>query len=113
MDNSSKPTEQPKNLDFYRDEYLKSKLNALNVVDEVDKAAALDYINAYANDDDSNLDQLFDEIGERMAIKAEENKPKYIDPTPFNGLRYKPEQIDQREYGKQMYQRLKRKGKIK
>lgn len=40
-------------------------------------------------------------------------KPAYVDPSPMNGERDKPEPVDERQLGIQWYQRLKEKGKIR
>jgi hypothetical protein len=40
-------------------------------------------------------------------------KPNYVDPSPMNGERDKPEPVDERNIGVDLFKRLKAKGKIK
>src|SRR5690606_15002837 len=40
-------------------------------------------------------------------------KPNYVDPSPMNGERDKPEPVDERSIGVDLFKRLKAKGKIK
>jgi hypothetical protein len=40
-------------------------------------------------------------------------KPNYVDPSPMNGERDKPEPVDERSIGIDLFKRLKAKGKIK
>jgi hypothetical protein len=40
-------------------------------------------------------------------------KPNYVDPSPMNGERDKPEPVDERNIGIDLFKRLKAKGKIK
>jgi hypothetical protein len=93
----------------YREAYLRERLRAMNVNEGAEIDAAIEFINERADDTDSNLDQLFDDLKVRMRL---EQRVKYVDPSPMNFAREYPAQVDLREVGRQMYRELKRKGRL-
>lgn len=103
-----KPVEQSQ-FNKYREAYLRERLRAMNVTEGAEIDAALKFIDERADDTDSNLDQLFDDLKVRMRL---EQRVKYVDPSPMNFARQYPAQVDLREVGRKMYKELKRKGRL-
>ena len=103
-----KPVEQSQ-FNKYREAYLRERLRAMNVTEGAEIDAALKFINERADETDSNLDQVFDDLKVRMRL---EQRVKYVDPSPMNFAREYPAQVDLREVGRQMYKELKRKGRL-
>lgn len=103
-----KPVEQSQ-FNKYREAYLRERLRAMNVTEGAEIDAALKFIDERADDTDSNLDQLFDDLKVRMRL---EQRVKYVDPSPMNFARQYPAQVDLREVGHQIYKELKRKGRL-
>jgi hypothetical protein len=103
-----KPVEQSQ-FNKYREAYLRERLRALNVNEDAEIDAAIKFINERADETDSNLDQLFDDLKVRMRL---EQRVKYVDPSPMNFARQYPAPVDLREVGHQMYRNLKRKGRL-
>jgi hypothetical protein len=93
----------------YREAYLRERLRALNVNEGAETDAALEFINERADETDSNLDQVFDDLKVRMRLQE---RVKYVDPSPMNFARQYPAQVDLREVGREMYRNLKRKGRL-
>jgi hypothetical protein len=93
----------------YREAYLRERLRAMNVKEGAETDAALEFINERADETDSNLDQLFDDLKVRMRLQE---RVKYVDPSPMNFAREYPAQVDLRDVGMQMYKELKRKGRL-
>jgi hypothetical protein len=103
-----KPVEQSQ-FNKYREAYLRERLRAMNVKEGAEIDAAIKFINERADENDSNLDQLFDDLKVRMRL---EQRVKYVDPSPMNFARQYPAPVDLREVGHQMYRELKRKGRL-
>jgi hypothetical protein len=103
-----KPVEQSQ-FNKYREAYLRERLRAMNVKEGAETDAALEFINERADETDSNLDQLFDDLKVRMRLNQRVN---YVDPSPMNFAREYPAPVDLREVGRQMYKELKRKGRL-
>ena len=103
-----KPVEQSQ-FNKYRDAYLRERLRAMNVKEGAEIDAAIKFINERADETDSNLDQLFDDLKVRMRLQE---RVKYVDPSPMNFARQYPAPVDLREVGRQMYRELKRKGRL-
>lgn len=64
--------------------------------------------NTVAGETDEEIAQSIEDL--KMVISP---KPNYVDPSPMNGLRDKPEQKSGEEIGKSLFERLKAKGKIR
>ena len=64
--------------------------------------------NTVAGETDEEITQSIEDL--KTVISP---KPNYVDPSPMNGLRDKPEQKDGEEIGKSLFERLKAKGKIR
>jgi hypothetical protein len=105
---TDKPVEQSQ-LNKYREAYLRERLRAMNVKEGAEIDAAIKFINERADETDSNLDQLFDDLKVRMRLQE---RVKYVDPSPMNFARQYPAQVDLREVGREMYKELKRKGRL-
>jgi hypothetical protein len=105
---TNKPVEQSQ-FNKYRDAYLRERLREMNVKEGAEIEAAIKFINERADETDSNLEQLFDDLKVRMRL---EQRVKYVDPSPMNFARQYPAQVDLREVGMQMYKELKRKGRL-
>jgi hypothetical protein len=103
-----KPVEQSQ-FNKYRDAYLRERLRAMNVKEGAETDAALEFINERADETDSNLEQVFDDLKVRMRLQERVN---YVDPSPMNFARQYPAPVDLREVGRQMYKELKRKGRL-
>lgn len=103
-----KPVEQSQ-FNKYRDAYLRERLRAMNVKEGAEIEAAIKFINERADETDSNLEQVFDDLKVRMRL---EQRVKYVDPSPMNFARQYPAQVDLREVGREMYKELKRKGRL-
>ena len=103
-----KPVEQSQ-FNKYREAYLRERLRAMNVKEGAETDAALKFIDERADENDSNLDQVFDDLKVRMRL---EQRVKYVDPSPMNFARQYPAPVDLREVGHQMYKELKRKGRL-
>jgi hypothetical protein len=93
----------------YREAYLRERLREMNVKEGAETDAALKFIDERADENDSNLDQVFDDLKVRMRL---EQRVNYVDPSPMNFARQYPAQVDLREVGHQMYRNLKRKGRL-
>lgn len=105
---TDKPVEQSQ-FNKYREAYLRERLRALNVNEGAEIDAAIKFINERADETDSNLEQLFDDLKVRMRLQE---RVKYVDPSPMNFARQYPAPVDLREVGHQMYKELKRKGRL-
>jgi hypothetical protein len=103
-----KPVEQSQ-FNKYRDAYLRERLREMNVKEGAEIEAAIKFIDERADETDSNLEQLFDDLKVRMRL---EQRVKYVDPSPMNFAREYPAQVDLREVGREMYRNLKRKGHL-
>jgi hypothetical protein len=103
-----KPVEQSQ-FNKYRDAYLRERLREMNVKEGAEIDAAIKFINERADETDSNLEQVFDDLKVRMRL---EQRVKYVDPSPMNFARQYPAQVDLREVGREMYRNLKRKGRL-
>jgi hypothetical protein len=103
-----KPVEQSQ-FNKYRDAYLRERLREMNVKEGAEIEAAIKFINKRADENDSNLEQLFDDLKVRMRLQE---RVKYVDPSPMNFARQYPAQVDLREVGREMYRNLKRKGRL-
>lgn len=101
--------QQQQRFSKYRDAYLRERLRAMNVKEGAETDAALKFIDERADENDSNLDQVFDDLKVRMRL---EQRVNYVDPSPMNFAREYPAQVDLREVGRQMYRNLKRKGRL-
>lgn len=102
-----KPVEQSQ-FNKYRDAYLRQELARMNVKDaEMD--AAISFIDERADDTDSNLDDVFRQLKVRMRL---DERQKYVDPSPMNGPKVKPQYVDRGEIGKQTFERLKKMRRI-
>ncbi|MED3764707.1 hypothetical protein [Ureibacillus terrenus] len=109
---TGEPIEKTVNVDIfnkYRGAFLREKLRELNVKDhEMD--AALNFINERVDENDSNLDDVIDELKVRMRL---EQRRQYVDPSPMNPAAWKPKpSIDRRDTGKQIFERLRKLQKI-
>jgi hypothetical protein len=93
----------------YRAAYLRERLRAMNVKEGAEIEAAIKFIDERADETDSNLEQVFDDLKVRMRL---EQRVKYVDPSPMNFARQYPAQVDLREVGREMYRNLKRKGRL-
>jgi hypothetical protein len=105
---TNKPVEQSQ-FNKYRDAYLRERLREMNVKEGAEIEAAIKFINERADETDSNLEQVFDDLKVRMRL---EQRVKYVDPSPMNFARQYPAPVDLREVGRQMYRELKRKGRL-
>lgn len=105
---TNKPVEQSQ-FNKYREAYLRERLREMNVKDGAEIEAALKFINERADETDSNLDQVFDDLKVRMRLQERVN---YVDPSPMNFARQYPAPVDLREVGREMYKELKRKGRL-
>lgn len=105
---TNKPVGQSQ-FNKYREAYLRERLRAMNVKEGPETDAALEFINERADETDSNLEQVFDDLKVRMRL---EQRVNYVDPSPMNFARQYPAQVDLREVGRQMYKELKRKGRL-
>lgn len=103
-----KPVEQSQ-FNKYRDAYLRERLRAMNVKEGAEIEAAIKFINERADETDSNLEQVFDDLKVRMRLQE---RVKYVDPSPMNFARQYPAPVDLREVGREMYRELKRKGRL-
>jgi hypothetical protein len=103
-----KPVEQSQ-FNKYRDAYLRERLREMNVKEGPEIDAAIKFINKRADETDSNLEQVFDDLKVRMRL---EQRVKYVDPSPMNFARQYPAPVDLRDVGRQMYKELKRKGRL-
>lgn len=103
-----KPVEQSQ-FNKYREAYLRERLRAMNVKEGAEIDAAIKFINERADENDSNLDQLFNDLKVRMRL---EQRVKYVDPSLLNFARQYPAQVDLREVGRKMYKELKRKERL-
>lgn len=107
---TGEPIEKTVNVDIfnkYREAFLREKLRELNVKDhEMD--AALNFINERVDENDSNLDDVIDELKVRMRL---EQRRRYVDPSPMNSP-WKPKPIDRGDVGKQIFERLRKLHKI-
>jgi hypothetical protein len=101
--------QQQERFSKYREAYLRERLRAMNVKEGAEIDAAIKFINERADETDSNLDQLFDDLKVRMRLQE---RVKYVDPSPMNFARQYPSQVDLRDVGMQMYRNLKRKGRL-
>lgn len=104
----NKPVEQSQ-FNKYRDAYLRERLREMNVKEGAEIDAAIKFINERADETDSNLEQVFDDLKVRMRLQE---RVKYVDPSPMNFARQYPAPVDLREVGRQMYKELKRKGRL-
>jgi hypothetical protein len=105
---TNKPVEQSQ-FNKYRDAYLRERLREMNVKEGAEIEAAIKFIDERADETDSNLEQLFDDLKVRMRLQE---RVKYVDPSPMNFARQYPAQVDLREVGREMYRNLKRKGRL-
>jgi hypothetical protein len=108
MQQPDKPVEQSQ-FNKYREAYLRERLREMNVKEGAEIEAALKFINERADETDSNLDQVFDDLKVRMRLQERVN---YVDPSPMNFARQYPAPVDLREVGREMYRNLKRKGRL-
>ena len=107
----AEPVEKTVNAELfnkYRGAFLREKLRELNIKDhEMD--AALNFINERVDENDSNLDDVIDELKVRMRL---EQRRRYVDPSPGNPAAWKPRPIDRGDIGKQIFERLRKLNKI-
>lgn len=107
-------TEKTVNIDVfkkYREAYLRERLKEMNVKDH-EINAAIKFIDERVDENDSNLDEVFDELKVRMRLDERLKKPPYVDPSPLNFERQRLGAVDYRQVGWELFKRLKQKGKI-
>lgn len=95
----------------YREAYLRERLKEMNVKDhEID--AAIKFIDERVDENDSNLDDVFDELKVRMRLDKRPPVLPYVDPSPMNFEVQRLRAVDYRQIGWEWAKRLKEKGKI-
>ena len=111
----AEPVEKTVNAELfkkYREAYLRERLKEMNVKDyEIN--AAMKFINERVDENDSNLDEVFDELKVRMRLDKRPPVLPYVDPSPMNWPNApwtKP--IDRGDIGKQIFERLRKLQKI-
>ena len=110
----AEPVEKTVNAELfnkYREAYLRERLNEMNVKDH-EINAAIKFINEHVDENDSNLDEVFDELKVRMRLEERLKKPPYVDPSPMNFEVKRRGSVNYREFGWELAKRLKEKGKI-
>ena len=95
----------------YREAYLRERLKEMNVKDH-EINAAMKFINERVDENDSNLDEVFDELKVRMRLNKRPKKLPYVDPSPMNFEVQRRGSVDYRQIGWDLAKRLKDKGKI-
>lgn len=107
-------TEKTVNIDVfkkYREAFLREKLREMNVnKHEID--AAIKFIDERVDENDSNLNEVFDELKVRMRLDKRPKKLPYVDPSPMNFEVKRQRTVDYRQIGWEWAKRLKDKGKI-
>lgn len=107
-------TEKTVNIDVfkkYREAYLRERLKEMNVKDH-EINAAMKFINEHVDENDSNLDEVFDELKVRMRLDKRPKKLPFVDPSPMNFEVQKLGTVDYRQVGWKLAKKLKEKGKI-
>lgn len=108
------PVEKTVNAELfnkYREAYLRERLKEMNVKDH-EINAAIKFINEHVDENDSNLDEVFDELKVRMRLDKRQKKPPYVDPSPMNFEVKRRGSVDYRQIGWELAKRLKDRGKI-
>lgn len=108
------PAEKTVNAELfnkYRGAYLRERLKEMNVKDhEID--AAIKFIDERVDENDSNLDDVFDELKVRMRLDKRPPVLPYVDPSPMNFEVQRLGAVDYRQIGWEWAKRLKERGKI-
>ena len=97
--------------DKYSDAHTGERLKEMNVKDH-EINAAMKFINERVDENDSNLDEVFDELKVRMRLNKRPKKLPYVDPSPMNFEVQRRGSVDYRQIGWDLAKRLKDKGKI-
>lgn len=95
----------------YREAYLRERLKEMNVKDH-EINAAIKFIDEHVDENDSNLNEVFDELKVRMRLDKRPKKLPYVDPSPMNFEVQRLGTVDYRQVGWELFKRLKQKGKI-
>lgn len=110
----AEPVEKTVNAELfnkYREAYLRERLNEMNVKDH-EINAAMKFINEHVDENDSNLNDVFDELKVRMRLDKRPPVLPYVDPSPMNFEVKRRGSVDYRQIGWDWAKRLKDKGKI-
>ena len=95
----------------YREAYLRERLKKMNVKDH-EINAAMKFINEHVDENDSNLNEVLDELKVRMRLDKRPPVLPYVDPSPLNFEAQRLGTVDYRQVGWEWAKRLKAKGKI-
>lgn len=110
----AEPVEKTVNAELfnkYREAYLRERLKEMNVKDH-EINAAMKFINEHVDENDSNLDEVFDELKVRMRLDKRPKKLPFVDPSPMNFEVQRLGTVDYRQVGWKLAKKLKEKGKI-
>lgn len=110
----AEPVEKTVNAELfnkYRNAYLRERLKKMNVKDH-EINAAMKFINEHVDENDSNLNDVFDELKVRMRLDKRPPVLPYVDPSPMNFEVKRRGSVDYRQIGWDWAKRLKDKGKI-
>lgn len=95
----------------YRDAYLRERLKEMNVKDH-EINAAIKFIDERVDENDSNLNEVLDELKVRMRLDKRPKKLPYVDPSPMNFEVQRRGSVDYKQIGWELAKKLKEKGKI-